>query len=111
MSRAQVWRSSGVEQHIHDNRRHENEQLRSRVLQRDLFHVQRAADYTADYRFLLKLAQRLRPGQNIFRPGRFATESTFDEVVKTNGVCPDNAVLKLGAGKRFQFNYDYCEGC
>ena len=62
--------------------------------------------------------------------------STFDEVVKgldeTNalfearrclscgncfecdncyGVCPDNAVIKLGPGKRFEFNYDYCKGC
>ncbi|MEE1543759.1 MAG: FAD-dependent oxidoreductase, partial [Alphaproteobacteria bacterium] len=27
------------------------------------------------------------------------------------GVCPDNAVNKLGAGKRFDFNYDYCKGC
>ena len=27
------------------------------------------------------------------------------------GVCPDNSVIKLGAGKRFQFNYDYCKGC
>jgi len=27
------------------------------------------------------------------------------------GVCPDNAVIKLGAGKRFRFNYDYCKGC
>ncbi len=27
------------------------------------------------------------------------------------GVCPDNAVIKLGAGKRFKFNYDYCKGC
>lgn len=27
------------------------------------------------------------------------------------GVCPDNAVVKLGAGKRFEFNYDYCKGC
>jgi NADPH-dependent glutamate synthase beta subunit-like oxidoreductase len=62
--------------------------------------------------------------------------STFDEVVKgldeTNalfearrclscgncfecdncyGVCPDNAVVKLGPGKRFEFNLDYCKGC
>ena len=62
--------------------------------------------------------------------------STFDEVVKgldeTNalfearrclscgncfecdncyGVCPDNAVIKLGPGLRFEFNYDYCKGC
>ncbi|MDP2804444.1 MAG: NAD(P)-binding protein [Gallionellaceae bacterium] len=27
------------------------------------------------------------------------------------GVCPDNAVLKLGPGKRFEFKYDYCKGC
>jgi 2-oxoacid:acceptor oxidoreductase delta subunit (pyruvate/2-ketoisovalerate family) len=27
------------------------------------------------------------------------------------GVCPDNAVIKLGPGMRYQFNYDYCKGC
>ena len=27
------------------------------------------------------------------------------------GICPDNAVIKLGPVKRFQFNYDYCKGC
>ncbi len=27
------------------------------------------------------------------------------------GVCPDNAVIKLGPGRRFKFNYDYCKGC
>ncbi|MGB9112297.1 MAG: NAD(P)-binding protein [Acidimicrobiales bacterium] len=27
------------------------------------------------------------------------------------GVCPDNAVSKLGSGKRYEFNYDYCKGC
>ena len=27
------------------------------------------------------------------------------------GICPDNAVIKLGPGKRFEFNYDYCKGC
>ena len=26
-------------------------------------------------------------------------------------VCPDNAVIKLGAGNRFAINYDYCKGC
>ncbi|MGO9038430.1 MAG: NAD(P)-binding protein [Steroidobacteraceae bacterium] len=63
-------------------------------------------------------------------------KSTFDEVVQgldeTNalfearrclscgncfecdncyGVCPDNAVMKLGPGKRYEFNLDYCKGC
>jgi 2-oxoacid:acceptor oxidoreductase delta subunit (pyruvate/2-ketoisovalerate family) len=27
------------------------------------------------------------------------------------GVCPDNAVIKLGPGNRFRFDYDYCKGC
>lgn len=27
------------------------------------------------------------------------------------GVCPDNAVIKLGPGKRFEFDYEYCKGC
>ena len=27
------------------------------------------------------------------------------------GVCPDNAVIKLGPGQRFQINYDFCKGC
>jgi NADPH-dependent glutamate synthase beta subunit-like oxidoreductase len=27
------------------------------------------------------------------------------------GVCPDNAVIKHGPGKRFDFNLDYCKGC
>ncbi len=27
------------------------------------------------------------------------------------GVCPDNAVVKLGAGHRYEFNYDFCKGC
>jgi len=27
------------------------------------------------------------------------------------GICPDNAITKLGAGKGFKFKYDYCKGC
>ena len=27
------------------------------------------------------------------------------------GVCPDNAIIKLGPGKRYEFNYDFCKGC
>jgi len=27
------------------------------------------------------------------------------------GICPDNAVIKLGPGNRFRFDYDYCKGC
>ena len=27
-----------------------------------------------------------------------------------NGVCPDNAIIKLGDG-RYEIDYDYCKGC
>jgi Pyruvate/2-oxoacid:ferredoxin oxidoreductase delta subunit len=27
------------------------------------------------------------------------------------GLCPDNAVVKLGAGARYRFDYDFCKGC
>ena len=27
------------------------------------------------------------------------------------GVCPDNAVIKLGGTQRYEFNYDFCKGC
>ncbi|MCP5265744.1 MAG: NAD(P)-binding protein [Burkholderiaceae bacterium] len=27
------------------------------------------------------------------------------------GVCPDNAVIKLGPGERFRIDYEYCKGC
>ncbi len=27
------------------------------------------------------------------------------------GICPDNAITKLGTGQRFEFKYDYCKGC
>ena len=68
--------------------------------------------------------------------GKARRETTFDEVVtgldETNalfearrclscgncfecdncyGVCPDNAVIKLGAGQRYEFNYEFCKGC
>jgi 2-oxoacid:acceptor oxidoreductase delta subunit (pyruvate/2-ketoisovalerate family) len=27
------------------------------------------------------------------------------------GLCPDNAVIKLPLGGRYEFDYDYCKGC
>ena len=68
--------------------------------------------------------------------GKARRETTFDEVVtgldESNalfearrclscgncfecdycyGVCPDNAVIKLGPGARYEFNYEFCKGC
>lgn len=27
------------------------------------------------------------------------------------GMCPDNAIIKLGPGERYTIDYDYCKGC
>jgi 2-oxoacid:acceptor oxidoreductase delta subunit (pyruvate/2-ketoisovalerate family) len=27
------------------------------------------------------------------------------------GVCPDNAVINLGPGRRYEIDLDYCKGC
>ena len=27
------------------------------------------------------------------------------------GLCPDNAVIKLEPGERYEIDYDYCKGC
>ena len=27
------------------------------------------------------------------------------------GACPEDAIIKLGAGHRYRFNYDKCTGC
>ena len=27
------------------------------------------------------------------------------------GLCPDDVIVKLGPGKKYQINYDYCKGC
>ena len=27
------------------------------------------------------------------------------------GVCPDNAIVKLGPGRGYRINYDFCKGC
>jgi 2-oxoacid:acceptor oxidoreductase delta subunit (pyruvate/2-ketoisovalerate family) len=54
-----------------------------------------------------------RPGRNTaqFEARRCLSCGNCFECDNCYGVCPDNAVIKLGPGKRFQFNYDYCKGC
>jgi 2-oxoacid:acceptor oxidoreductase delta subunit (pyruvate/2-ketoisovalerate family) len=47
----------------------------------------------------------------LFEARRCLSCGTCFECDNCYGVCPDNAVLKLGPGKGFEFNYDYCKGC
>ena len=53
----------------------------------------------------------LDEGNALFEARRCMSCGNCFECDNCYGVCPDNAVIKLGPGKRFQFNYDYCKGC
>jgi NADPH-dependent glutamate synthase beta subunit-like oxidoreductase len=53
----------------------------------------------------------LTEGNALFEARRCLSCGNCFECDNCYGVCPDNAVIKLGPGKRFQFNLDYCKGC
>ncbi len=53
----------------------------------------------------------LDEGNALFEARRCLSCGNCFECDNCYGVCPDNAVTKLGPGKRFEFNYDYCKGC
>jgi 2-oxoacid:acceptor oxidoreductase delta subunit (pyruvate/2-ketoisovalerate family) len=58
-----------------------------------------------------EVTQGLDEGNALFEARRCLSCGNCFECDNCYGVCPDNAVIKLGAGKRFRFNYDYCKGC
>ncbi len=53
----------------------------------------------------------LDEGNALFEARRCLSCGNCFECDNCYGVCPDNAVIKLGPGSRFRFNYDYCKGC
>ncbi len=53
----------------------------------------------------------LDEGNALFEARRCLSCGNCFECDNCYGVCPDNAVIKLGPGNRFRFNYDYCKGC
>ena len=79
------------------------------------------ADAPKTVRPILDLARRTSTFQEVVS-GLDETNALFEarrclscgncfECDNCYGVCPDNAVIKLGPGKRFEFNLDYCKGC
>jgi len=58
-----------------------------------------------------EVVQGLDEGNALFEARRCLSCGNCFECDNCYGVCPDNAVIKLGPGKRFEFNYDYCKGC
>jgi Pyruvate/2-oxoacid:ferredoxin oxidoreductase delta subunit len=53
----------------------------------------------------------LDAGNALFEARRCMSCGNCFECDNCFGVCPDNAVVKLGAGNRYEFNLDYCKGC
>jgi len=53
----------------------------------------------------------LDAGNALFEARRCLSCGNCFECDNCYGVCPDNAIVKLGPGKRFEINYDYCKGC
>jgi 2-oxoacid:acceptor oxidoreductase delta subunit (pyruvate/2-ketoisovalerate family) len=79
------------------------------------------SDAPATLRPMLDIARRqtsfdevqggLDEGSALFEARRCLSCGNCFECDNCYGVCPDNAVIKLGPGQRFEFNYDYCKGC
>ncbi|NRF71087.1 NAD(P)-binding protein [Aquincola sp. S2] len=53
----------------------------------------------------------LDEGNALFEARRCLSCGNCFECDNCYGVCPDNAVIKLGPGKGFEFKLDYCKGC
>ncbi|WP_284614843.1 NAD(P)-binding protein [Aquabacterium humicola] len=53
----------------------------------------------------------LDEGNALFEARRCLSCGNCFECDNCYGVCPDNAVTKLGPGKGFEFKLDYCKGC
>jgi len=53
----------------------------------------------------------LDAGNALFEARRCMSCGNCFECDNCYGVCPDNAVVKLGPGLRYAFDYDYCKGC
>ncbi len=58
-----------------------------------------------------EVAQGLDETNALFEARRCLSCGNCFECDNCYGMCPDNAVRKLGSGKRFEFNYDFCKGC
>ena len=73
--------------------------------------VQRQLDLLRRQSGFEEVLQGLNEENALFEARRCLSCGNCFECDTCYGICPDNAVIKLGPGKRFQFNYDYCKGC
>ena len=47
----------------------------------------------------------------LFEARRCLSRGNCFECDNRYGVRPDNAIIKLGPGQRYEIDYDYCKGC
>jgi NADPH-dependent glutamate synthase beta subunit-like oxidoreductase len=58
-----------------------------------------------------EVLQGLTEDNALFEARRCLSCGNCFECDNCYGICPDNAIDKLGSGLRFKFKYDYCKGC
>jgi 2-oxoacid:acceptor oxidoreductase delta subunit (pyruvate/2-ketoisovalerate family) len=58
-----------------------------------------------------EVVQSLDPATALYEARRCMSCGNCFECDNCYGVCPDNAVIKLGVGEGFRIDYDYCKGC
>jgi 2-oxoacid:acceptor oxidoreductase delta subunit (pyruvate/2-ketoisovalerate family) len=58
-----------------------------------------------------EVVQSLEESTALFEARRCMSCGNCFECDNCFGVCPDTAVVKLGPGLRYAFDYDYCKGC
>jgi 2-oxoacid:acceptor oxidoreductase delta subunit (pyruvate/2-ketoisovalerate family) len=73
--------------------------------------VQPALDLIRRQSTFEEVAGGLDESNALFEARRCLSCGNCFECDNCYGVCPDNAVIKLDAGVRLQFNYDFCKGC
>lgn len=58
-----------------------------------------------------EVQQGLTEDNALFEARRCMSCGNCFECDNCYGVCPDNAIIKLGPGLKFKINYEYCKGC
>jgi NADPH-dependent glutamate synthase beta subunit-like oxidoreductase len=76
----------------------------ARRTQSELDPVERVADFT-------EVVGGLDPEQATYEAGRCLSCGNCFECDGCLGACPEDAVIKLGIGHRYEFNYGRCTGC
>jgi len=58
-----------------------------------------------------EILKNLSPAEALFEAKRCLSCGNCFECDGCYGACPEGAIIKLGPGKRYRFNFDLCTGC